>query len=211
MDKISRIYKIEIPILIRVFCKKYNQQRCKCTYYEELQISPNATQKEIRDAYIKLSKQMHPDNNNTGNHDDFVKLNEAYNILSNEQSKHIYDIDLKSNNICTNNFYQDTRSNNQYYNAYNIHYSAEKKENYEKKKKNTTIFCIFLIIIGIFFQIIRVISWSDHNKNAALQKSAEIQMEHEQNMKIFENKTFEEKVQILDKMIKNYNISVDDP
>lgn len=27
MDKISRIYKIEIPILIRVFCKEYNQQR----------------------------------------------------------------------------------------------------------------------------------------------------------------------------------------
>lgn len=52
---------------------------------------------------------MHPDNNNTGNHDDFVKLNEAYNILSNEQSKHIYDIDLKSNNIHTNNFYQNTR------------------------------------------------------------------------------------------------------
>ncbi|XP_043787156.1 dnaJ homolog subfamily B member 14-like [Apis laboriosa] len=76
MDKIFRIYKIEIPILIRVFCRKYNQQRCKCTYYEELQISPNASQKEIRDAYIKLSKQLHPDNNNTGNHDDFVKLNE---------------------------------------------------------------------------------------------------------------------------------------
>ncbi|XP_031775684.1 uncharacterized protein LOC105736857 [Apis florea] len=76
MDKIYRMYKIEIPILIRVFCRKYNQQRCKCTYYEELQISPNASQKEIRDAYIKLSKQMHPDNNNTGNHNDFVKLNE---------------------------------------------------------------------------------------------------------------------------------------
>lgn len=103
------------------------------------------------------------------------------------------------------------RSNNQYYHAYNVYYSADEKENYEKKKKKTTIFCIFLVIIGTFFQIIRVISWSDHNKSAALQRSAEIQMEHEQNMKIFENKTFEEKVQILDKLVKNYNISVDDP
>lgn len=92
-----------------------------------------------------------------------------------------------------------------------MYYSTDEKENYEKKKKKTTIFCIFLIIIGIFFQIMRVISWSDHNKNAALQKSAEIQMEYEQNMKIFENKTFEEKVQIFNKLIKKYNISVDDP
>ncbi|KOC70562.1 Chaperone protein DnaJ, partial [Habropoda laboriosa] len=67
-------------------------------YYEVLGVSTNATKKEIKDAYIKLSKQMHPDNSSKGNHADFVKINEAYNVLSKTKTKQYYDLDLKYNN-----------------------------------------------------------------------------------------------------------------
>ncbi|XP_026671231.1 dnaJ homolog subfamily C member 4-like isoform X2 [Ceratina calcarata] len=106
MAQISRSYKYELPILIRIFCRNYNKQRHTYTHYEVLRVSPNATQKEIRNAYIKLTKEMHPDSGK-GNHADFVKLNEAYNVLSKSNSRHSYDINLRYNS------YQD-RSAQQY-------------------------------------------------------------------------------------------------
>lgn len=56
-----------------------------------------------------LTFQMHPDSGNKGNHDDFVKINEAYTVLSNKQNRHYYDIDLKNDNVHENYDYQRTR------------------------------------------------------------------------------------------------------
>ncbi|KAK9306992.1 hypothetical protein QLX08_002596 [Tetragonisca angustula] len=178
MAQISRVYKSEIPVLIHIFCRNYSQQRRKYNYYEILHVSSNATQKEIKDAYIKLSKQMHPDSGNKGNHDDFVKINEAYTVLSSKQNRHYYDIDLKNDNVHENCDYQRTRYDNRYRYAYDMQYSTR-----------------------VSLQVIRVIIWSKVNREAALRKSNKILVEHENNLKRYENKTFKEKLEIFEKLM----------
>eukprot|EP00286_Rhodomonas_abbreviata_P017669 CAMPEP_0181319174 /NCGR_PEP_ID=MMETSP1101-20121128/17424_1 /TAXON_ID=46948 /ORGANISM="Rhodomonas abbreviata, Strain Caron Lab Isolate" /LENGTH=564 /DNA_ID=CAMNT_0023426743 /DNA_START=33 /DNA_END=1725 /DNA_ORIENTATION=+ len=62
-------------------------------YYEELGVSPTATQKEIKDAYYSMAKHWHPDKNK---HDPqaevkFKKISEAYQVLSDPEKRRIYD------------------------------------------------------------------------------------------------------------------------
>ncbi|KZC05042.1 DnaJ like protein subfamily C member 4 [Dufourea novaeangliae] len=90
-----RIYKFEIPVVIRHYGNYCYRQRAQCNHYDTLRISPNATEREIKNAYIKLSKKMHPDNSSEGNHADFVKINEAYTILSKKHTRRDYDMSLK--------------------------------------------------------------------------------------------------------------------
>ena len=66
-------------------------------YYEILGVSPNVTSDEIRIAYRKLSIKFHPDKNNG---DKFFeewakKINEAYDILGNQEKRQSYDETLK--------------------------------------------------------------------------------------------------------------------
>ncbi|XP_060819104.1 chaperone protein DnaJ-like isoform X1 [Bombus pascuorum] len=210
MAQIFRLYKFEVPILNHVFYRNYNYQRRKYNYYEVLHISSNATQKEIRDAYIKLSKQVHPDCGNKGNHDEFVKINEAYSILSNKQSKHSYDIDLKQNNIRENYYYQNAGSNNRHQYAYDMYYSTYRRKPSEAEKRKAIILWIFLVFTGLLIQVMRVIIWSNVNQDAALRKSGKIMLEIENSNKKYENKTFEEKLEMLEKMMAERIMSTDD-
>ncbi|XP_043591116.1 dnaJ homolog subfamily B member 14-like [Bombus pyrosoma] len=210
MAQIFRVYKFEVPTLIHVFYRNYNHQRRKYNYYEVLHISSNATQKEIRDAYIKLSKQMHPDCGNKGNHDEFVKINEAYSILSNKQSKRSYDIDLKQNNIRENYYYQNARSTNHHQYAYDMYYSTHRRKPSEAEKRKAIIFWTFLLIVGLIIQVTRVIVWSNVSQNAALRKSGKIMLEVENSNKKYENKTLEEKLEMLEKMMAERVASTDD-
>lgn len=59
-------------------------------YYLILGISRNASQVEIKRAYIQLAKKYHPDSP-TGNSDLFRELAEAYEILGKELSRSDYD------------------------------------------------------------------------------------------------------------------------
>lgn len=62
-------------------------------YYEILEIDPNATQEDIKKAYRKLSLLHHPDKN--GNSQESINkiqdINEAYEVLSNQENKMMYD------------------------------------------------------------------------------------------------------------------------
>ncbi|CAG5126431.1 unnamed protein product [Candidula unifasciata] len=72
----------------------------KKTYYEVLGLSPSATTYEIRQAFLKLSKQCHPDVNTSDydleNHKKFVQVNEAYSVLSRPLSRRDYDATLNT-------------------------------------------------------------------------------------------------------------------
>ena len=58
------------------------------TYYQILGIKQNCSQKEIRSAYLELSKKWHPDKANESNRNEynskFQRINEAYNVLNKE-------------------------------------------------------------------------------------------------------------------------------
>lgn len=59
-------------------------------YYEVLGVSIDATPEEIKKAYRKMAKLYHPDVNN-GEDTVFKQINEAYDILGNENNKKKYD------------------------------------------------------------------------------------------------------------------------
>jgi molecular chaperone DnaJ len=59
--------------------------------YEVLGITKSATKDQIKSAYRKLAKQYHPDNKETGNEAKFKEIQEAYDILYDEQKRFAYD------------------------------------------------------------------------------------------------------------------------
>ncbi|KXS19117.1 hypothetical protein M427DRAFT_132162 [Gonapodya prolifera JEL478] len=60
--------------------------------YEILGVQRNAAASDIKKAYYALAKQYHPDTNkDEGAHEKFVEIQEAYEILSDEQKRAAYD------------------------------------------------------------------------------------------------------------------------
>jgi molecular chaperone DnaJ len=66
-------------------------------HYRTLEVSPTATQTEIKQAYRRLAKLFHPDSNRTAaNHDRIAGVNAAYEILGDPQSRRAYDQQLRT-------------------------------------------------------------------------------------------------------------------
>ncbi|MGI5841010.1 MAG: DnaJ C-terminal domain-containing protein [Patescibacteria group bacterium] len=64
----------------------------KRDYYEVLGVSKNASSDEIKKAYRKLALEYHPDRNKSSDAEEkFKEINEAYEVLSNDQKKQAYD------------------------------------------------------------------------------------------------------------------------
>ena len=63
----------------------------KRDFYEVLGVSKSASKDEIKSAYRKLAKQYHPDNKETGDEAKFKEVQEAYDILYDDQKRSAYD------------------------------------------------------------------------------------------------------------------------
>ena len=61
----------------------------KPDYYKTLGVSKNATADEIKKAYRKLAREAHPDAG--GDEEKFKDINEAYEVLSDEKKRQLYD------------------------------------------------------------------------------------------------------------------------
>ena len=62
-------------------------------YYNTLGISKSASKDEIKKAYRKLARQYHPDVNpgDKASEEKFKEINEAYEVLSDEEKRQKYD------------------------------------------------------------------------------------------------------------------------
>ncbi len=66
-------------------------------HYKTLEIKPNATQSDIKKAYRRLVKLFHPDSQSeTANHDRIIRINAAYEILSDPKTRQSYDQQLNT-------------------------------------------------------------------------------------------------------------------
>jgi curved DNA-binding protein CbpA len=64
-------------------------------FYEILQISPRADLETIHRVYRIMASRFHPDNPVSGNHEMFLKLCEAYEVLSRPERRDLYDRALR--------------------------------------------------------------------------------------------------------------------
>jgi molecular chaperone DnaJ len=65
-------------------------------HYRTLNVTPAATQAEIKQAYRRLAKQFHPDSNReTTNHEKIARVNAAYEVLGDPDNRKSYDQQLQ--------------------------------------------------------------------------------------------------------------------
>ncbi|MBD2354497.1 J domain-containing protein [Tolypothrix sp. FACHB-123] len=87
-------------------------------HYEILKVSPNATQAEIKQAYRRLVKLFHPDSNQeTADKEQIIRINAAYEVLSDTETRLNYDQQLKDNSQKLNSRQQRTASAQRHYQA----------------------------------------------------------------------------------------------
>ena len=98
--------------------------------YEILNIPFNSTNVEIKNAYRKKVKVFHPDNKETGNSSQFIMVREAYEILSNEEIKCVYDDHYYNNK---EKYYRDLQ-----YSEYKLEREKERKK-YKELHENKLI------------------------------------------------------------------------
>lgn len=65
----------------------------KKDYYDVLGVKKNSTKQEMKRAYRKLAKKYHPDSNkdNPSAEQMFKEITEAYNVLSDDEKRKLYD------------------------------------------------------------------------------------------------------------------------
>ena len=69
-------------------------------YYHILQVLPDATSGEIKQAYRRLVKQFHPDSNQAeGDREQIIRINAAYEILKDTANRRSYDRQLNASKV----------------------------------------------------------------------------------------------------------------
>ncbi|XP_030074706.1 dnaJ homolog subfamily C member 4 isoform X2 [Microcaecilia unicolor] len=138
--------------------------RCSAkNYYSLLGVSQDASLEDIKHAFFTKSKKLHPDSdpNNPSLHTQFVKLNEAYRVLSREHSRKQYDSQLNSQSASVGGASRfdftrpssETVENIRYWQQFSsppfssVEFSPADKEKKHKGNKRLVLYCI-LIMLG---------------------------------------------------------------
>jgi molecular chaperone DnaJ len=73
-----------------------NIQMSNSNHYDTLDVSPQATSTEIKQAYRRLAKRFHPDSQSeTADPEKIIQVNAAYEILSDPNRRRSYDQQLR--------------------------------------------------------------------------------------------------------------------
>ncbi|KAJ0979374.1 hypothetical protein J5N97_014848 [Dioscorea zingiberensis] len=88
------IHRVYFVILLFVFASLFSSPDAKTQDpYKVLGVDKKASQRDIQKAFHKLSLQYHPDKNkNKGAQEKFAEINNAYEILSDEEKRKNYDL-----------------------------------------------------------------------------------------------------------------------
>ncbi|XP_072519931.1 dnaJ homolog subfamily C member 4 isoform X2 [Salminus brasiliensis] len=137
--------------------------RSPTNYYDLLGVKPDASLKEIKNAFFDKSKKLHPDSNltNPSLHGQFVKLNEAYRVLSKEGSRREYDQLLKyyytnkqsfrpSSNY-TSKPSAETNERIRYWEQFR--HAQDNTEYWKDRRRKEKFYLVYYCIVGMFLSI----------------------------------------------------------
>ena len=119
-------------------------------YYKILGVHEKASSHELRKAFCKLTKELHPDTTSLNLEDAKIRLQivlEAYENLNNPNLRNLYDNKLK--NILTNNQSRNFENLNSYESDSKIANSIGNRRPYS----NGEMFSLFLLIVVIFLSL----------------------------------------------------------
>lgn len=125
-------------------------------YYEILNVSQNATDKQIKSSYKKLVKKYHPDlyvGDKEFAEKKIKEINEAYDILSNIELKQEYDSYLNAKNYAKETYINSeniSKSDEKNYESNFNKYILEKLNKLDSKKQFQIIFIAIFIILILF-------------------------------------------------------------
>lgn len=126
-------------------------------YYEIFNIPMNADSSEIKKAYRNLAKKFHPDlNKHTGSDELFMVIQEAYETLSDENTRKEYDKIINKDNFKKEQSKSSSNENKASYSK-TVHYQfTEQRPKFTgyRPSKRINILSIIRKIIGILFLII---------------------------------------------------------
>nr|XP_002121827.1 dnaJ homolog subfamily C member 4 [Ciona intestinalis] len=106
----KRPISLKLPTKICLNCQQVSFFSSNLpTHYDTLGINPTASKEEIKAAYIELSKKYHPDRiaqdkSTKEETTDFLQISQAFNVLSNETSRKMYDLELFKTSATINRF-----------------------------------------------------------------------------------------------------------
>lgn len=157
-------------------------------HYDVLNLRKNCTEKEIKEAYIQLSKEYHPDKNKDAKaQDKFVRIVEAYNVLSKPSSRAHYDsmTDIATGSsayVYRTHVPYNLRNNPQY----SYYYGASTKSKSPKDNSNAyygvggikklpnygvIMICFGFVFIGVILQVYVIRNMYIAQRKEALEKS----------------------------------------
>lgn len=121
-------------------------------YYQILGVSQDASPKGIKKAFRCKAKELHPDVNSGRSSAEFLRLNEAYQVLSDDDKRRMYDLRLR-NGIVSQRVYYRPAASAQRQAAY--YYAARRPK--EKEEPPSTfervldhILFLSLFLVGLF-------------------------------------------------------------
>ncbi|KAJ2951552.1 hypothetical protein O0L34_g13701 [Tuta absoluta] len=201
------------------------------THYDVLGLRRNCTEKDIKEAFIKLSKEFHPDRNKDANaQQHFVRIVEAYNTLSKPSSRSQYDHSTLSP-------YKSTTSSSGYYRAqdyarptqppkyHNYYYEAQQKRQQNARQAGTpyyggagvmkipkyvlVLLCFGIAAVGTVLQIFVIREMYVVQKRQALERSRHLSEELDRVRQAAEGKTNEMQTRmLLEKIVNSANPTI---
>ncbi|EAT36868.1 AAEL011082-PA [Aedes aegypti] len=152
------------PLYIKILQTTQLRYAHRINHYEVLKLQSNCTPKEIREAFIRLSKELHPDvnasnGNKKANEKSFVQLLEAYKVLSKPDSRSSYDYELAMKARPQSHPGGNQNIQNQHWYPNSAHYQEPDPNSFYgfkgiKKVSNWTIvfYCLVFMFVGIIVQ-----------------------------------------------------------
>ena len=170
MNKFKSCYSSRLtPLLLvqHVSCLHYSfqYQSSSQTHYNMLGVSRNATKEEIKTAFFKLSKQLHPDvkhsqSQSREHNKSFVEISEAYSTLVDPVKRAQYELELKTMQEYVPQYhahrqkygYQNSDSNRRDYGFPQTQYQKQSKW----KNVKVVFFLISIAFIGSVIESMRI-------------------------------------------------------